>query len=72
MGEPPAVLADTAARLHLWSAAVRDRLSRAEGQSMVEYAFLATLITITLILVVFTIGKQTNNMVSSVSGGLGS
>lgn len=50
-----------------------DRRSRhdEDGQSMVEYALILVIISITVIILIATIGKQANNMFSNISNGLG-
>ena len=41
------------------------------GQGMVEYAFILALVVIVLIVIVTIIGKQTSNMYSNISNGIG-
>jgi pilus assembly protein Flp/PilA len=50
----------------------RDLSHRQEGQGMVEYALILTLIVIVLILVVSTIGSKVKNAFSNVSNGFNS
>jgi pilus assembly protein Flp/PilA len=49
-----------------------ERARRAEkGQGMVEYGLILMIITVALIIIVSTIGRQADNMFSNVSNGLG-
>ena len=41
-----------------------------EGQGMVEYALILVLISIVVIVILSTVGKQVNNVFSNVSHGL--
>jgi Flp pilus assembly pilin Flp len=62
-----------AGRLRRAALGCRVRLPRTgeRGQGMVEYAFILALIVIVLIVIVTIIGKQTNNMYSNISNGIG-
>ncbi len=50
--------------------AATDR-SEERGQGMVEYALILMLIAIVVIVTLLLLGKQTNNLFSNVSSGLG-
>ena len=41
-----------------------------KGQGMVEYALILMIISVALIIIISTMGKQVNNMFSNVSNGL--
>ncbi len=45
--------------------------SSERGQGMVEYALILMLIAIVVIVTLLILGKQTNNLFSNVSSGLG-
>jgi pilus assembly protein Flp/PilA len=45
---------------------------RQEGQGMVEYALILVLISIVVILILTTVGKQVKNVFSNISNGLAS
>lgn len=47
------------------------RLSRQEGQGMVEYALILVLVSIVVIVILITMGGQIQNVFSNVVAGLG-
>lgn len=50
---------------------LRRTLQAEEGQGMTEYALLVILIAIVVVLMLGILGKQTNNVFSNISNGLG-
>ena len=52
----------------LWK--LRNKLSRQEGQGMVEYALILVLVSIVVIVVLITMGGQIKNVFSNVVIGL--
>ena len=48
-----------------------ERRDAQRGQGMVEYALILMLIAIVVIVMLLLLGKQTNNLFSNVSSGLG-
>jgi pilus assembly protein Flp/PilA len=44
---------------------------REEGQGMVEYALILVLITVVVVLILSTVGKQVKNVFSNLSSDLG-
>jgi pilus assembly protein Flp/PilA len=48
----------------------RTRLTREDGQGMVEYALILVLIAIVVIVILQVVGKQVNNVFSNISNGL--
>lgn len=57
----------------LWSLWIRCHWdSDEEGQGMVEYAFIAVLVSIVALLLVIVLGKQTNNLYSNVASAISS
>jgi pilus assembly protein Flp/PilA len=50
---------------------LREKLQREDGQGMTEYALLVILIAIFVVLMLGILGKQTNNVFSNISNGLG-
>lgn len=48
------------------------RRDREEGQGMVEYAFIVSLVALVVLLAVMILGKQVNNTFSNISSSLNS
>lgn len=60
---PPAVAAK------LWQLLARDHGE--DGQGVVEYAIILILVAMVVLLLVMVIGKQTGNLYSNISSGVG-
>lgn len=54
-----------------WYWKLRGLLTREEGQGMVEYALILVLVSIVVIVILLTMGKQIRNVFSNVVAALG-
>jgi len=55
-----------------WLRSLRGQDDDERGQGMVEYALILVLISIVVILILTTVGKQVKNVFSNISNGLAS
>ena len=57
--------------LMTWYPLLRALATRKEGQGMVEYALILVLVSIVVIVILTTMGRQIRNVFSNVVGALG-